>query len=183
MRNKGLIGILLLWIFSQYTFAREIEGIQVPETEMLQQDKLLLNGVALRKATIFKIKVYLIMFYYPSKITSEDELLSKPQKFMLKIKFLRDLSKEKVIDSFNSGFAKNSVDLKNYSQSWKLLQQAMEDQTKGDELVFTYWGDKLVIKSKSKEVIIDQIDFVPQLLKLWFGTPPNEDLKKGLLSS
>ncbi len=183
MKIKGLIGILLLWTFSHSTHALEFEGIHVPDVETIGETKLPLNGVGLRSATIFKIRVYIVMFYYPNKVTSEDELLSKPQKFIIKLKFLRDLSKEKIIDSLNSGFAKNSVDLKAYSQSWKLLSQGMEHQSKGDEVIFTYLGDKLIIKSKAKEIIIDQIDFVPQLLKLWFGAPPNEDLKKGLLSS
>lgn len=177
------IGILSLWIFNLNVNCAEIDGIQIQDFELIKEDKLPLNGVGIRKATIFKIKVYLISFYYPVKVTSEDELLSKPQKFIIKLKFLRDISKEKIIDSFHSGFAKNSVNLKMYSQSWKILQQAIGSQKNGEELVFTYSGDKLSIKSNANETIIDQIDFVPQLLKLWFGTPPNEDLKKGLLSN
>lgn len=182
MKKISLIATLFICFLTQSALSLEVEGIQVPDVEVIGEEKLSLHGTGIRKATIFNIKVYLMSFYYPVKLTSEDELLLKPKKFIIKLKFLRDVSKEKLIDSFSSGFAKNSVDLGAYSSSWKVLQQGLDNLNKGDELIFTYGGEKLVVKCKSSEVTIDQIEFIPQLLKLWFGTPPNEDLKKGLLS-
>ena len=182
MKISALVGLILIWIFSLSVDSAEVDGIAISDSEILESQKLLLHGIGLRKATIFNIKVYVVAFYYASKLSSEDELLTKPKNFLLKLRFLRDISQEKIIDSFQNGFVRNSIDLKNFSVSWKQLQQGLGNFSKGDELVFAFSEGKLTIKSKYPEVLINQIEFIPQFLKLWFGVPPNEDLKKGLLS-
>ena len=177
-----LLGLMLQIFFNSMLLAIEVEGVLVSDQEMAGTIKLPLNGTGIRKATIFNIKVYLAEFYYPTKLTSEDELLSKPQPFVLKLHFFRDVSKEKIIDSFTGGFEKNKVALKDFDVAWRQLQSGIDNLNKGEELVFIYDGLKLLIKCKKLEASITQIEFIPQLLKLWFGTPPNEDLKKGLLN-
>ncbi len=182
MRPSVLIGLCILWIFSLNGFSREFEGLTISDSEILGEETLPLHGIGVRKATLLGIKIYMIAFYYPIKLVSADELLAKPKNFVIRLKFLRDVSREKIVDAFRSGFQKNSVDLKNFSSSWKLLDQILRNFTKQDELTFIFHNNKLLIKTSSHEVSIDQIEFIPQLLKLWFGTPPNEDLKKGLLA-
>jgi hypothetical protein len=182
MKHNVVIGIILLWIFNLNLLSKEFEGHTILDNELVGQQTLPLHGVGIRKATIFNIQVYLLAFYYPHKITSEDELLNKPKSFVLKFKFLRDISLEKITDSFQSGFTRNAVDLKTFSNSWKLLQIAFKNFQKNDEMILVFDGEKLMIKTPPSETVIDQIEFIPQLLKLWFGNLPNDDLKKGLLS-
>lgn len=182
MKISVLIGLVIIWIFNSSVGSVEVEGITIADSEVVESEKLALHGFGIRKATVFNIKLYLAAFYYATKLSSEDELLTKPKKFVLRLKFLRDFSQEKILDSFQSGFVRNSIDIKSFPASWKQLQLSLGSFSKGDELVFTFTESNLSVKGKYPEVFINQIEFIPQLLKLWFGVPPNEDLKKGLLS-
>lgn len=181
MKKLSIVGILLLALFNLESRAAEVAGVTFADSEVVASETLPLHGTGIRKV-LFGIKVYAAAFYYPIKLTSEEELLKKPKKFFLKLKFLRDVSKEKILDSFSAGFEKNKVSLTQYAEPWKLISKAVDNLNKNEDLVFLFDGEKMTIKCKSQEVSINQIDFVPEMLKLWFGTPPNEDLKNGLLA-
>lgn len=181
MRSLVLIGLLILTLINESSYSLEVAGVSIADKEVVGSETLSLHGTGIRKV-FFGIKVYVGAFYYPSKLTSEEELLKSPKMFFLRLKFLRDVSKEKIIESFKSGFEKNKVSTNDYSASWGQLSQALDNLNKGEELTFSFDGQKLIIKCKTNEITINQVEFVPQLLKLWFGTPPNSELKKGLLN-
>lgn len=181
MKSLTVIGLWILILFNFSSMAIEVAGENIADKEVVGTDTLALHGTGIRKVFL-GIKVYIGAFYYPSKLTSEEELFKTPKKFLLRLKFLREVSKEKIIDSFKAGFEKNKVAVSDFPASWNLLNQAVDNLNKGEDLIFSFDGQKLTIKCKANETTINQIEFVPQLLKLWFGTPPNEELKKGLLN-
>ena len=72
--------------------ARELYGVQVPETKTVAGKALALNGAGLRTWSILNIKVWVGAFYAPAPIHSMEEALASPGPLRFDFNFVRDLS-------------------------------------------------------------------------------------------
>jgi len=55
--------ILLFSLFVSITQAADLDGVTLPDTMQLDGSELVLNGMGTRKATMFKVKVYVMGLY------------------------------------------------------------------------------------------------------------------------
>lgn len=167
------------------SWAKKIEGVEVPEHyQVTEKEKVPLQGLGLRTATIFKIRVYLAALYAKMALKRSDDPHSLPRPVVLDVTYLRDFDEEDVDKAWAYQFKESSqFPYKELDQHVKDIQRFF-GEIKGDrkesfvfldgETMF-YENGKLVGKISGKE-------FQKNFLSLFFGPkPPTEDLKKGLL--
>lgn len=191
---KALIAIrqifplaLLLALTSPYAHAVEVKGIKIPDHVTLPGSKqsLILNGTGMRTKFIFDI--YVGALYLTSKSSDPKHIInsSTPKRIAMYFVYSK-IEKEKMVEGWNEAFS-DTLDKK----SFDLLKTRIEkfnnlfpDIVKGDVVDIDFisnHGVDVSINNKRKGVI-SGAEFQRALLSIWLGdSPPNEDLKKGML--
>jgi hypothetical protein len=146
---------------------------------------LVLNGLGLRKATMFSVKVYVAGLYLPAKSSDAGAILAASQPWRLELRFVRDVDASDIADAWEEGFEKSAgAGLAGLRERLDALKAMMVDFKEGHSLVFANEpasGVTVDVQGAMKGAIAGA-DFAAALLGIWLGPePPNDDLKSGLL--
>jgi Chalcone isomerase-like len=166
-------------------FGAECLGVQFPDSVKAGNTELVLNGLGLRKATIFSVKVYVAGLYLPKKSGDGGQIAGANQPWELVLRFVHDVDASEIRDAFEEGFKKAAGD--NFDALRKRiddLNARMVDFKVGQHLSYAYDPTKgtVVDVNGTSGGAIDGADFAAALLTISIGPePPNEDLKSGLL--
>jgi hypothetical protein len=165
--------------------AREMKGVNFPETVTIQDTPCKLNGIGVRKKII--IDVYLGALYLPQQTTSASQVITSDQVKRILLHFVyREVKKDQLIDAWNEGFKKNGgASLANLQEKISRFNSFFTESVKKGEIVeITYIpgkGTEVIIKGQVKGVIEGK-NFMEALFSVWFGEyPPTQELKKGML--
>ncbi len=162
-------------------YAAKKEGVTMPDTIEVAGQKLVLNGLGVREATVFNVNVYVAGLYLPQKVTSPMVILATDQPWRIVLSFVRDVEREKMVDAWKEGFGHQKG---SHGAGLATLNKAMTDMKEKDTMVFTYvpgTGTTIEVKG-AKKGTVEGPDFAKALLGIWIGSsPPNEGLKKGML--
>ena len=164
-----------LSLLASNLYAREVAGIEFPESASVSGTNLVLNGAGLR--TKFFIKVYAGALYLKSKASDAEKVLADTNPKRIVMHFIYDeVSKKKLTDGWNDGFENNQDE-----KQFKLLKSRLDtfnsyftDLHKGDRVVLDYLpgkGTQITIKNENKG-LIEGGDFHRALLKVWLGDEP-----------
>lgn len=165
--------------------ARDCDGVGFPDQVKVAGTALALNGLGVRKATIFKVKVYVAALYLAVKSTDPTAILALPGPAQLDLSFVRDVGAGDITDAWTDGFA-NAANgqLAALADRIATLNGWMEGIKAGEALRFTLIpgsGTRVSVRGTEKGLIKGD-DFARALLAIWLGAdPPNADLKAGLL--
>ncbi len=161
------------------------EEPKFPDSKQVEGQNLVLNGTGMRKATFLGIKVYKAGLYLKEKTNDADKALAAPLPKFLEMKFVHDVSADKLRGAWTDSLKDNNSDFDKHKANLDKLNGAMKDVKEGDVLSFTFSGKNTnVAFGEQVAVKIEGADFQTALLRIWLGPkPPNEDLKKGLLST
>lgn len=189
MHKKILIFIFLFFLDNaNFAEALDVLGKQIQEKSLIGDKTLVLNGVGIRKATIFKIKVYVAALYLLERTSDADKIVSSSGEKILDLHFIRSVSREKIVSAWNEGFEKQgSIDTagKDFISNLDKLNSSMSDLEDGDILRFVFHESEVEVIKNNK--IIAKLSgglFAKKLLLIWLGDfPPNKELKTGLLKS
>ena len=175
--------------FSMFSFnsglAREVKGVNFPETIIIQGTTCKLMGVGIRKKLI--ITVYLGALYIAQPTNNASNVISTDQIKRVSMHFLyKEVTNDQLIEAWSEGFEKNAgnaiVSLKEKINKFNGF--FTEPMKKGETMVITYipgHGTEVVIKGQVKG-IIEGRDFMEALFSIWFGPhPPSNGLKKGMM--
>lgn len=174
-------GILLL---SLAAVAATLASVTMPDTMDVDGQKMVLNGMALRKKVIFK--VYVDGLYLPRKESSGEKILQADGLRVNVMHFLRKVEASRINEAWLDGLKDNtpnpSPELKN---QFDTLCFWMEEMREGDKLMFTYRpgkGTEVSVKGKVKGTLESKA-FSDALFACWMGPKPGpgESFKKGLL--
>jgi hypothetical protein len=183
-RTLRILGpALALALFAHPGAAKELSGVTMPDTTTVGGKALKLNGMGMRKKSIFKVYVGGLYLEAPSKDAAAIIALDAPK--AVKMHFVRDIGRDKLVEGFKEGFEANAKD-KLVSQKAaidKFLGMA-SDVKDGEEWTFAYDPAKgTTVWHGDREVgTIEGKEFAQALFSLWLGPkPPTEDLKKGML--
>ena len=157
----------------------------MPDTASLGAQTLTLNGQGVRKATLFKVKVYVAGLYLVEPSRDAARILASHQPWRLNLAFLRDVGASQIGDAWEEGFENNA------GQRFDVLADRiatlgswMDAMKKGKTLAFTYRlsaGVEVMVGETTKGSI-EGADFASALLSIFLGPkPPNRELKAGLL--
>lgn len=184
---KKLIFTLLLTLLSTSAMAQEIAGVKIAEEVSTSNGRsLTLNGAGIRSKLFFKI--YIAQLYLAESSSSAEAILQADSPKRLVMHFLYDeVSREKLVDGWNSGFhanltAETMVSLQGKIDQFNALFQTVHS---GDVISLDYQpglGTRVIISGTEKGVVAGK-DFNDALLSIWLGkSPVTKDLKKQLLS-
>lgn len=159
--------------------------VEFQDSATVGSTALVLNGLGLRKATMFNVKVYVAGLYLPATSTDANAILAANQAWRLEMRFVRDVDASDIADAWEDGFEKSTGnDLGALRERLDALKAMMVDFKEGHSLVFASdppSGVTIEVQAAVKGAIAGA-DFAAALLGIWFGAePPNDDLKSGLL--
>lgn len=179
------VGVLVLHVFAKAGSAETLAGVSFPDSEVVDGTALVLNGLGLREATIFNVDVYVAALYLQERSSDPAAIISAQSPKLLRLKFVRDVDKEKLTEAWIEGFEKNSSSFSKIKDRVAMLNSHMRDVSSGETMTFTFHPDQveLSIGTNPQGVVISGRDFLEALLSVWLGPfPPNESLKQGLLN-
>jgi len=183
MKNATLFAVVMAVVLALPAAAKELAGVQFPETATVEGKALKLNGVGLRKKVVFK--VYAAALYVENTSPNAQQIIESEQVKRVRMSMLRDLDKKTITEAIVEGFKKNAGDkLPALQQRLDTFTAAIPDLTKGDELVLTYVPTKgTTIESKAgQKISVEGKDFSDALFSVWLGkSPVDESLKDGML--
>ena len=164
-------------------FAREVAGVSLPDSAMVDGKTLKLNGAGLRTKMVFK--VYVAGLYLEKPSNDAAGVVSSDQVKRMQLFVLRNLSGSQVGDAIREGFEKNSKEQMGALKArLDRLTGLIPDVTKGDQIALTYVpgrGTVVAVRGVEKGVIEGK-DFADALFAVWLGANPVQaDLKKNLL--
>jgi hypothetical protein len=160
-------------------------GVAFDDTLTAGSSALVLNGLGMRKATMFKVDVYVAGLYIPQKSTDGAQIAAANQPWQLLLRFVHDADASDIRDAFEDGFEKSAGDkLDALKDRIATLNAQIVDLQEGDTLSYTYdpaSGTVIDVNGKTGAPIAGA-DFAEALLLISIGAePPNEELKTGLL--
>ena len=151
----------------------------LPNSMKVGKKELVLNGVGMRTATWFKVKVYAAGLYVPQKAKTTEKIMAMEGPKVISLYFLRDVGKDKISNAW-----KEAPGLDKFPQEVTLLNSYMSEMKKDTlGLEFQIHGDGLVVKvnGAAKPKITNKA-FADALLNVYLGPkPPNAELKSGML--
>lgn len=179
------LAVLLALALGRPALAATCRDLTFPETVKAANTELTLNGLGLRKATIFNVRVYVAALYLPQRSSDAGQILAANRPWRLELRFVRDVAVGDIRDAWQEGFEKSAPErLAALQPRIDALKTAMTDFKSGQSLVFTNDPATGVAVSVSGAAprSIPGVDFATALLAVWLGPkPPNGDLKSGLL--
>jgi len=183
--NAAITALSILLSLGTPALAATCRDLTFPDSATLGNTDLVLNGLRLRKATIFNVRVYVAGLYLPQRSSDPKQILGTNRPWRLELHFVRDVDASDIRDAWQEGFEKSAPDkLGALQPRIDTLKAAMSDFKIGQTLVFT--NDPLsgvaVSANGAAASTISGADFATALLAIWLGPkPPNDDLKSGLL--
>jgi hypothetical protein len=171
------------------SFAAEVAGVKLPETERLANQELKLNGAGIR----YKYgvaKVYVAALYLPEKKGTTAEVLALPGPKRMTLVLLRDVSSNDLAQAFMDGIQKNSPREERNKVIMPLLKfgegfASVPEFKKGD-LVMGDWipgtGGIFQVNGRKLGETINDALFYKIFMKIWLGDHAVEPkLKSALL--
>jgi hypothetical protein len=177
--------IALLLLCSLVAFpvtAKDVDGHQIPDTVSQDGKNLQLIGAGIRNKWMFN--VYVGALYAEKPTFNAANLIKSEQIKRMDLHMLRDVGKDKIVESIREGFEKQSkAQMPALQPRLDQLAAAVPDLKKGDVLSLTYIPEKgVVVGGAAKETIIPGKDFADALFSVWLGPDPVDgDLKRKLL--
>lgn len=187
--KRLLFGICIAALFTVAvgadSMAREVKGVNFPESVSIGGKTCSLAGVGIRKKLI--ISVYLGALYLEKPAKTGENVIAAAQTKRILMHFLySEVTADQIVEAWNEGFANNSPDavaaLKDKIARFNGFFTA--PLKKGDTIAVTYipgTGTEVSLNGSVKGVI-DGEDFMKAVFAIWFGPkPPSKGLKKGML--
>ena len=174
-------------LFSPLTSAREVAGIDIPETVQPASGStpLVLNGAGIRKKFFFKI--YVAGLYLPSRKTSSKAIVNMPGPKRVRMHFLyKEVERDKLVTGWQEGFENNleTNEFEKVASRLAKFNQLFRTMHRGDVIDLDYQPEEgtQVLFNGELQGQIEGDDFYAALLQVWLGQQPADaDLKTALL--
>jgi hypothetical protein len=177
------LAVALSLLLSSPAWALEIAGVTVPPTATVAGRTLSLNGAGVR--TKFFVKVYVGALYTERKVSTTEELLRDTGEKVVRLHFVHSkVEKEKIVDGFAEGLAKNAPDVAQSPEAKAFLAWFQGDFVAGDTLEIAVSPDgSLSASHNGKALGTARSQALSRgVLRIWFGEKPADaGLKKGML--
>lgn len=163
--------------------AATLDGISFPDQATVNGKTLILNGLGLRTATIFKVKVYVIGLYLENKSHDAEAVVESRQSKRIVMHFVHHVSAGQLRDGWTEGFEKNTKDIASIKGEIATFNASMRDLKEGDRISMDFSGNKVEIWINGTRVdVVESKAFQQALLKIWLGpNPPEASLQQELL--
>jgi len=177
------LALLLALAAAPPAAAGVLAGVEMPDTATVGGEKLVLNGMGLRKKLF--IKVYVAGLYLPAKQSDGKKVLAADTPRRTVMHFLYGVDREKICDAWEDALEGNvSRPSAELVAQFDTLCSWMEDMEKGQRMTYTYEpgeGTTVEVAGKTKGTIGGKA-FADALWSAWIGAEPaTTDLRDGML--
>lgn len=174
--------ISILFLLSLNLQAATLNKVTMPDTISAKGKELVLNGLGTRKATWLRVKVYIGGLFLEKKSKDSNQILNSKGVKYLRMHFVRDVKKEKLVNGWNDAFKAAVKDLPRIQTRINELNALMGDVKKNQEIVLTFTDQGVDVDfANLKRGTIKGGDFSKDLLSVWFINATDEGLRDGLL--
>jgi hypothetical protein len=165
--------------------AGECAGVGVPDTVSVDGKPLVLNGMGLREATLFKVDVYVASLYVEHRSADAAALVNGEEIKQLRIRFVRNVSRDDMLENMRRGFmAGAGAKWAALEERFNQLKAWMPTLQSGDEFIITY-RPNIGIDVQRGNLSLGPIagkDYADATFRIWLGDhPPSAELKRALL--
>lgn len=177
--------VSLLLLVSVPASAGKRGGVTMPDRINVAGKSLILNGMGVRKATIFNVHVYVAGLYLESKTSNAQQIIREEKVKRIRMRFVRSVDRSDITDAWTDGFKKNAGNRFGALRARVAqLNSWMTDIKDGQTMTFTYVpgkGVQVAVRGRYRGTIQGS-DFMRVFLSIWLGPdPPNHSLKNGML--
>ncbi|HHD57339.1 MAG TPA: hypothetical protein ENK89_06670 [Desulfobulbaceae bacterium] len=165
--------------------AREIDGVQLPDSLTVAGIPLVLNGAGIR--TKFFFHVYAGALYLQTPSHDAGAIIAGDAPMLVRMHFIYDgVTPEEMQNGWMKGFRRLAphADRKLQAAMHRFTQLFSVTVKKNDVYDFAWIpGKGLEVRFNDKVLdVIDNIDLKKVLFRIWFGKDPaDKDLKEGML--
>lgn len=183
LRRECLVFALLLGL-TPLAHARELAGINVPDSVTVGGTRLVLSGAGVRER--FFLNLYVAALYLRAPAGNEANAFAQPPPKRLSLHVLwHHVSKEDLTKALRHGFERNQTPKQRKSFAARLAHFAtlFTDVARGDVIDFDFFedGTRVSINGHPRGSVPGR-DFNDAVLRIWLGAkPPSEKLKDELL--
>jgi len=171
--------------YTSASFSLEVGSTNVPETMKCGDKNLALSAVAIRTATFFNIKIFVLAIYAAKKLAPIKDQYNQELPICFEITYLRDIDKKDADAAWELTFQQSSdypyPELKNHLARLKGFTGPIKNERKH---LFEFLPESTkfyengIYKGEFKEK-----EFQKNFYSIWFGkNPPTKELKQQLLS-
>jgi hypothetical protein len=163
---------------------RECSGVSFSEQLQSEAGPLVLNGLGMRQATVFKVDVYVGALYLTKPSTDAKAILDSGSPYAVVMQFVRNVGAKDIAKGWSEGFDRNDHDqLPALSARIATLTSWMSDIKTGQRLQFVSKpGAGLEVNvNGTVKGLISGADFARAFLSIWLATPSNPEIKVGML--
>lgn len=180
MLSTLLLGALLALAPAE---ARELAGVNVPETAQVGGKQLVLNGAGLREK--YYIDIYVGSLYLPAKTTSDTKAITDDVHKRIVMDFIyKEVTVDQMKETFAEGLSKQPGASGEVKAAFDKLYGMMGTVKKGDQVVLDYVPGKGTTISFNGSVkgTLPGADVMRAIWTIYIGpNPPSKNLKKGML--
>lgn len=177
-----LLSTLTVLTTSPACFALELDGVKLPDAITVGQTALTLNGAGTRRATIFRVRVYVAGLYLEKKSSSPESILTSPGPKQLTMQFVRAVDADDIADAWRRGFEENNPKTIPLTTKLNYLINGLGDMEVGSTIILSFSGQGVTLRAGQLTNTVNDPNFAAAVLKIWLGAnPPDEGLKTGLL--
>jgi len=182
MTRAVSIALLFAFLALAPAQARTLEGVELPDTAVVDGATLKLNGMGLRAATALRVKAYVGGLYLEEPSSDAAKVIDSRQRKRVTMKFLRDIDRGRLTSGWAESLRK--VGGKTMEPSIAEFTSLIPDVKTGDTMSFTWRpgvGLEVAMDDKVRGAVAGD-DFARALFTVWFGPKPgDENLKRGML--
>jgi len=182
MTRAVSIALLFAFLALAPAQARTLEGVELPDTAVVDGATLKLNGMGLRAATALRVKAYVGGLYLEEPSSDAAKVIDSRQRKRVTMKFLRDIDRGRLTSGWAESLRK--VGGKTMEPSIAEFTSLIPDVKTGDTMSFTWRpgvGLEVAMDDKVRGTVPGD-DFARALYTVWFGPEPgDENLKRGML--
>ncbi|MDA0247592.1 MAG: chalcone isomerase family protein [Proteobacteria bacterium] len=184
--GSAVLAFGLLGVVTSPSHAREVGGVNLPDTATVQGQPLVLNGAGIRTRVVFK--VYAAGLYTAQKSQDANAIINATTPRRVQMVMLRDLGADTLNEALQDGLKKNlsAAALAELDAEAKQLGSLMMSIGKANEgetiiLDFSQAGVAIQVGGADKGTVPNP-KFASALLRVWLGDQPADaGLKKGML--
>ncbi len=186
---KPILAALVLFLFlGGPGRAASVDGVSLPDTYALPGQTLVLNGMGIRRVTIFNVRVYVAGLYLTQRSRDARAILASPQPKVILMQFLHTASKSDVEKHYREGEERNCGHgecAASDAGDFEKLIAVTPAAAVGDTLTFIYTAKGVRVLFNNRQIAeFANADLAMRLLAGFIGpTPPSEELKASLLGS
>jgi len=179
--------LLSVFMMTSSSTAKEIGGINLPDSLMAGDTKLVLNGSGLRKKLF--VKVYAGALYLTQENADARKIIDANEPMAIRMHFVYDgVSSDKLIESWNEGFNNaTGGDLSPIQDQVERFNACFAEEAKSNDVYdIVYIPGKGTGVTKNGQLLgeIEGFEFKKAVFSIWLGEKPADSkLKKGMLGS